>query len=248
MFLFSPLEQFQIIKLVEINVLGLMDISISNSSFYVLLILMWFKLIELYVTYTIIPTKWQSVIEHFVNEILKLSKDNLGNSFHLYFPLIFSLFLLILTLNLVGMIPYSLAVTSHIVVTFGVALSLFISITIIGFRNMVLIFLVCLCLKELLLVLGPLLVFIEILSYLARPISLGVRLAANMTAGHILLAIISGFIWSLAKSGLMGIIISVFPFVVLILIIMLELAVSFIQAYVFTLLVTIFLNDSIHLH
>jgi len=166
--------------------------------------------------------------------------NNAGKEAMQFFPLIFSLFMFVLFANLCGMIPMSFTVTSHIIVTFAMAAILFIGITILGFVKHGTHFL------SLFLPAGtpwwmvPLMIVIELVSYMARPISLSIRLAANMLAGHLLLKIVAGFV----MIGLLG----VFPFAFLLIFTGFEIFIACLQAYIFTLLICIYLNDAIHLH
>jgi F-type H+-transporting ATPase subunit a len=146
------------------------------------------------------------------------------------------------------MIPYVFSVTAHVIITFSFSLAIWIAVTLLGLSNFKINFLSMFMPPGSPLILAPLLVFIELLSYTARAISLGVRLAANITSGHILLAIISGFAWKMFTLGGFLTIMSIFPVLILFFLSVLELAVAFIQAYVFTLLACIYLNDGLHLH
>lgn len=245
----SPLEQFSVFKLLSINVFGFLDVSITNSSF-----IMVMSLIVYYLMYTlgftghVVPSRWQSFIELYYEGLYGVVEDNLGVDGREYFPFIYGLFTYIVLLNLLGMIPYNLTVTSHIVITFGMSLSIWLGVTILGFVRHKLDFFSMFMPLGAPLGLAPLLVLIELLSYTARAVSLGVRLAANMTAGHILLAIMSGFAWTMMSSCSIMTLASIGPIFVLVFILVLELAVAVIQAFVFTLLTSIFLSESIHIH
>ena len=172
--------------------------------------------------------------------------DNLGKAGQKYFPFVLCLFLLIVMLNVLGLFPYVFTPTVHIVVTFGLSLSILIGVTLLGFLTFKLNFLSILMPGGAPLVLAPFLVLIETLSYVSRAISLGVRLAANLSAGHLLFAIISGFAFNMLSNGL--IVLSVFPMLIMIFITLLEMAVAVIQAYVFCLLTAIYLGDTVALH
>ncbi len=172
--------------------------------------------------------------------------DNLGKAGQKYFPFVLCLFLFIVMLNVLGLFPYVFTPTVHIVVTFGLSLSILIGVTLLGFLTFKLNFLSILMPGGAPLVLAPFLVLIETLSYVSRAISLGVRLAANLSAGHLLFAIISGFAFNMLSNGL--IVLSVFPMLIMIFITLLEMAVAVIQAYVFCLLTAIYLGDTVALH
>lgn len=172
--------------------------------------------------------------------------DNLGKSGQKYFPFILSIFLFIVVLNFFGLFPYVFTPTAHIIITFGLSLSIIIAVTLLGFVTFKINFLSILMPGGVPLILAPFLVLIETLSYMIRAISLGVRLAANISAGHLLFAILSGFAFNMLSNGL--IILSVFPILIMIFITLLEMLVAIIQAYVFTLLTTIYIGDSLALH
>ena len=196
----------------------------------------------------LVPSRWQSLVEMIYEFVVSLVDEQIGKKGQKYFPLIFTTFVFLLFTNLIGMIPYSFTATSHFLVTFGLSLSLFIGITIVGFQTHGLHFFSFLLPKGAPLALAPLLVVLELVSYCFRAISLGVRLFANMMAGHTLVKILSGFAWTmLSVGGLLGIA-SVLPFGVVFALTGLEIGVACLQAYVFTILTCIYLNDAINLH
>ena len=195
------------------------------------------------------PNLWQTFIETIYNIIIQLLFDNLNKKGEQYFPFITVLFLFILLSNLIGLIPYSFTVTSHLIVTFTLSFTVFIGVNIIGIKihklNMLSFFLPANTSFGLALLLVP----IEFISYIFKPISLGVRLFANLMAGHTLLKVIVGFAWSiLLLDNFFLSIFHIVPLLILILLMGLELGVAIIQAYVFTILTCIYLNDSINLH
>lgn len=175
-----------------------------------------------------------------------LVHENLGRIGQKYFPLVLCIFLFIMIVNILGLFPYVFTPTAHIVVTFGLSLSIMVSVTILGFLNFKVEFFSILVPGGVPLILAPFLVIIETLSYMIRPISLGVRLAANISAGHLLFAILSGFAFNLLFNGFF--VLGVFPVLILGFITLLEMMVAVIQAYVFSLLVVIYLGDTILLH
>lgn len=247
----SAFEQFEIIRIIPIHPIGNLDISITNSTIFMIIGVGIF-----YIIYNInikkggkiVPTRWQSIIEIIYDGVNKLVKENIGKEGGKYFPIIFTLFIFIGTMNLVGLIPYTFTPTAHIIVTFGLSLSIFITINIIGIITHKTDFISMFVPGGSPIMLAPFLVVIELVSHIAKAISLGVRLAANITAGHLLFAIISGFVWRMLMAGGIIAIASVFPMAVVILITVLEIAVAVIQVYVFCVLTTIYIHDSINLH
>nr|QWT29561.1 ATP synthase F0 subunit 6 [Stichopathes sp. SCBUCN-8850]QWT29575.1 ATP synthase F0 subunit 6 [Stichopathes sp. SCBUCN-8849]WAU48127.1 ATP synthase F0 subunit 6 [Cirrhipathes cf. anguina LS-2022] len=193
----------------------------------------------------LIPNRWQSIIESIYDHLHGVVKDNLGSEGIKYFPFIISLFLFIVFLNVLGLFPYVFTPTVHIVVTLGLSFSIVIGVTLAGIWKFKWNFLSILMPDGAPLGLAPLLVLIETVSYISRAISLGVRLAANLSAGHLLFAILAGFSFSMLTAG--GLI-SLFPLLIMVFITLLEMAVAVIQAYVFCLLTTIYLADTIVLH
>ena len=238
----SPLEQFEIKRLIDIQ-LGGVDASFTNSS-----LMMIFVLVVATMALSLgmrkramVPGRWQSVVELAYEFIANMLRENVGSEGRQYFPFIFTLFMFILFSNLLGLVPYSFTVTSHIVVTFALAMVVFIGVTIIAVARHGLKFFTFFVPPGLPIVLAPLLVPIEVISYLARPITLSLRLFANMMAGHTMLKVFGGFVVALGLFGFA-------PFVFIIAIYALELIVAVLQAYVFTVLTCLYLNDAIHLH
>lgn len=245
----SPFEQFQIFPILPMKI-GSFNISFTNSSLYTLIVVSLIILLFTLSTTkaTIVPRRWQSIVEMIYEFIYNLVEEQIGQKGIKYFPIIFTTFLFILGCNMVGMIPYSFTVTSHIIVTFGLALSIFIGINIIGFSRHGLHFFSFFLPQGAPLVLAPFLVVIELISYIFRVVSLAVRLFANMMSGHSLLKILSGFAWTMLCMGGVMALASVVPIAIIFALTGLELAIAFLQAYVFTLLVCIYLNDAINLH
>ena len=248
--IFTPLEQFSINTLFLIRIENVF-LSFTNSSLYLLigtgLIILLLDLITFEGGY-LLPSRWQSVVEMIYQFVASLVEEQIGSSGRKYFPLILTTFLFLLSCNLVGMIPYSFTATSHLVVTFGLSLSLFIGITIVGFQKHGLHFFSFLLPKGAPLILAPLLVVLELVSYCFRAVSLGVRLFANMMAGHTLVKIISSFAWTMVSLGGILAVASIIPVVIIFALTGLEIGVACLQAYVFTILICIYLNDAIHLH
>lgn len=247
---FSPLEQFEIISLISAR-LGTIDLSITNSSLYLILgylaLLFFFKSILNRTLY--IPNAWQTLLEDIYLFIVDLINQNCGIKGQKYFKLIFTLFIFLLTCNLMGMIPYSFTVTSHIVVTLTLSIRIWVAVTIIGFARHGLHFLHLFVPSGAPAPILPILVIIEVVSYIIRALSLGVRLFANMMSGHTLLKIMAGFSFQIfAIGGIFGLIGSAVPLVIVFIITGLEIGIACLQAYVFTILTIMYLNDSINMH
>ena len=255
--LLTPLEQFQIIKLLPLVVLGL-DFSITNFLIINLLTLSFFVSIVYYFSlkqnkinqtaFFLIPNSWQVCLETLYDVVSQLLFDNVNVEGEKYFPYISMIFSFIIFNNLIGLIPYSFTITSHIIVTFTLSFSIFIGINIIGFKKHSLKMLSLIIPANSTIVLALVLVPIEFVSYIAKPVSLGVRLFINLMAGHTLLKVIVGFAWSMLLLEDLLAIIHLIPLFLLVILMGLEFCVALIQAYVFTILTCIYLNDSINLH
>jgi len=238
----SPLAQFEIKRIVPIEI-GNMDVSFTNSSAFMVLTVIAIStfLILGMRRNEMIPGRWQSMAELLYIFIANLLKDTVGTQGRPYFPFIFTVFMFVLVGNLLGMIPYSFTFTSHIIVTFTMAMFVFVGVTIIAIAKHKLHFFSFFMPPGVPMVMAPLLVPIEIISYLSRPISLSVRLFANMLAGHTLLKVFAGFVISLGMFG-------VFPLVFVVALTGLEIVIAMLQAFVFTILTCLYLNDALHLH
>ncbi|HVR67559.1 MAG TPA: F0F1 ATP synthase subunit A [Verrucomicrobiae bacterium] len=267
----SPLEQFLVKRIVDICIGGDWehstpdapltctgyDASFTNASLFMLIAV---ALITIFLVFSmqgrsLIPTRWQSMAELSYEFIANMIRDNVGSEGKKYFPFIFSLFMFILFCNLIGMIPYTFTVTSHIIVTFALAFVVFIGVTIIGFVRHGTHYLRLFVPSGVPLPLLFLLVPIEVLSYLIRPVSLSVRLFANMTAGHTMLKVFGGFVVTLlgllgGTAGLVGIGVvgSIAALAFTVALTGLEVGIALLQAYVFTILTCIYLNDAVHMH
>ena len=238
----SPLEQFTIKRIAEFDVGGL-DLSFTNSSaFMVLAVLIGSSILILGMRRgALVPGRMQSIAELSYEFIAGLIRDTVGSEGRRYFPIVFTLFMFILIGNLLGMIPYSFTFTSHIIVTFALAAVVFIGVTILAVVKHGLHFFSFFVPPGAPLYMWPLLIPIEVISYLSRPISLSVRLFANMLAGHTLIKVIAGFI---ALLGVFGIL----PFALVVALTGLEILIAFLQAYVFAILTCLYINDALHLH
>lgn len=237
----SPLAQFEIHPLFPIHI-GSYNVSFTNSS---LMMMIAIALVTLFMFMggrkrALVPGRLQAANEMLVEFISDLASTNAGHEALKYFPLIFTLFVFILFCNLLGMVPASFTATSHIIVTFAIAGSAFLAITLIGFVKHGTHFLSLFLPAGTPIWMMPFMILIELVSYLSRPISLSIRLAANMLAGHLLLKIIAGFV----AIGLIGI----FPFAFLVIFTGFEIFIACLHAYIFTLLTCIYLNDALHLH
>ena len=188
-------------------------------------------------------------LSNFYKMVLSMISDNIsGNKGQFFFPLVFSIFFYVASLNLIGLVPYSFSLTSHLIVTFALSIAIFLGINIICIRIHGLEFFSLFFPAGTSLLLGLLLVPIEIISYVFRPISLGIRLFANMMAGHTLLKVIAGFAWSLMGCTGILFLMHYVPLLILLPLFGLELAVGLIQAFVFSVLTCIYLNDAVNLH
>jgi ATP synthase subunit 6 len=252
LFLASPLEQFQILPIISIN-LGFFDFSITNAVIILVIglisfISVMFSLLSIHGHFYVVPNRIQYIVEVIYSVVYSLLNDNVGPIGKSFFPYVFTLFTFILISNIIGLVPYSFTITSHLIVTFALASMTFIAINLICVREHGINILSLFLPAGSSLVLALLLVPIELVSYIFRPISLSVRLFANMMAGHTLLKVIAGFAWTMMLAGGSLLVAHTIPLVILVILMLLELGVAAIQAYVFTILTCIYLNDAIHLH
>ena len=245
----SPVEQFTIKTLVPLEVFGY-DISFTNASLFMVLSVIVSSLF-LYLGIkksSLIPNRFQSSVELLYEFVSNMVKENVGTGGKKYFPFIFSLFMFILFGNLLGMIPYSYTFTSQIIVTITLALIIFIGVTLIALIKHKLKFFTFFFPSGVPIALAPLLIPIEIISYLMRPVSLSVRLFANMLAGHTMMKVFAGLIIMMTSaSGVLkaG---AVLPLLAVIGLTGLEFLVAALQAYVFSILTCMYLHDALHLH
>jgi F-type H+-transporting ATPase subunit a len=240
----NPMQQFNVSKIGPEIKLGGIDLSFTNSSLFMVLSLIIISIFLYFGTKEkkIVPNKVQLIAEMFYNFIAKMISDTAGSKARPYFPFIFSLFMFVLVCNMIGMLPYSFTVTSHIIITLIMAMFIFIAVTVIGFIKHGFKYLSLFVPKGVPIVLLPLITVIEIISYLSRPVSLSVRLFANMMAGHTMLKVFGGFVVSL---GILG---GWLPLSFSVALTGLEILVAFLQAYVFAILTCIYLNDALNLH
>lgn len=239
----GPLEQFEIKPIVEITVSGL-DLSFTNSALWMVIAAGTVTALLLAGTRrrSMVPNRIQAFGEMLYNAVAGMVRENAGSDGRPYFPFVFTLFVFVLFGNVMGLIPGSFTFTSHIIVTFALAAFIFIAVTLIGFIKNGSGYLSLFLPAGLPVYIAPIVLPIEIVSYLSRPVSLSVRLFANMTVGHVILKIIAGFVITLGVVG------GIFPLVFLIAIYALELLVAVVQAYVFAILTCIYLADALHPH
>ena len=239
----NPMHQFEIKRYFDLHAFGV-DASFTNSALFMVIAACLITLFTLYATRNraLVPSRLQSVAEISYEFVANMVRDNVGTSGMQYFPFIFTLFMFVLALNMLGMMPYSFTVTSHIIVTFALAAFIFLGVTLIGFIKHGVKFLKFFVPSGVPVVMLPLLVVIEVISYLTRPLSLSVRLFANMMAGHTMLKVFGAFVVAL---GLLG---GWAPLAFMVGFTGLEILVAFLQAYVFAILTCIYLNDALHMH
>jgi len=240
----SPVEQFAIQNLsAPLFSIGGHEIAITNSAVFMFaaVAVSSVLLVAGAGKAAMIPGRFQAMSELFYEFIANMVRDNVGTAGKKFFPFIFTLFIFTLFGNVLGLIPYGFTFTSHIAVTFFMAFVVFVAVTLIGIFKHGLHFFSLFFPHGAPLFTAPILIPIEIVSYLSRPISLSVRLFANMTVGHVLLKVLAGFVVAL---GIFGVV----PLAVLVAITALELLIALLQAYIFTILCCIYLNDALHLH
>lgn len=239
----NPLTQFVVKSIYKINFYGY-DISITNSSLYMFfaVFLFWSFYRLMYKNPQMIPTRPQAFVETIYFLVLDMVESNIGKAGKKFLPLIFSIFIFILLCNILGMLPYGFTVTSQLILTYALAMLVFITILIYGFMKHGLKFFSLFLPKGTPVFLIPLMIIIELFSFLAKPISLTIRLSANMIAGHILIKVIAGFI----VTGL--IFIKPLPIPLVVILIGFEICVAILQAYIFAILSCVYLNDAVNLH
>jgi len=249
----SPLDQFKIAPLISLQIAGL-DLSFTNFTLAALVTLFVIQSIVFLIkepttnSFFVIPSGWQNLIEKLYALVSQILSDIITTGSEKYFPFMAVLFMFILSNNLIGMVPYSFTTTSHITLTFFLSFSIFVALNVIGFEKHGMEYFSLFLPANTGFFLALVLVPIELISYIAKPISLGVRLFINLMAGHSLLKVIVGFSWNMLLVENLKAIAFIFPLLVLVILTGLELAVALIQAYVFITLTAIYLNDSEALH
>ncbi len=246
----NPMHQFEIAPIVPFE-LGGFDLAFTNSSLWMVIALgaltFFFALATASSSKSMVPGRLQLMAEGAYNFIAGMISDNLGSKGKEYFPIIFSLFFFVLTCNMLGMIPYSFTVTSHLAVTAALAILVFVLVLIMGFVKHGFHFLHLFVPSGVPGALLPMVVLIELISFLSRPITLSVRLFANMVAGHVMLKVIAGFAIMFATIGGAAWIGTIFPVILNTLMIGFEFFIAFIQAYVFAVLTCIYLKDTLEI-
>lgn len=244
----DPIEQFHIEKLFTIGHIGNQEIAFTNASAYMFgsVALISLLMIGGMSGRRLVPNRIQSIAEITYEFVATTVRSNAGKDGMKFFPLVFTIFMLLTVSNMIGVIPYSFTIASHIIVTAALALLVFFTVMIYGFYRNGLKFFKIFVPSGIPIFILPLVVFIEIFSFFLRPVSHSVRLFANMLAGHIALAVFASFIPLLAGLGIAGYFGAVLPLGMVIALTALELLVAFLQAYVFTILTVIYINDAIH--
>lgn len=243
----DPIHQFQIAKWIPIEIGGL-DFSFTNSSAFMVATAALAGGFLFLTTSSrgLVPGRLQSVSEMAYEFVANMLRDAAGTQGMKFFPFVFSLFMFVLVANILGLFPYFFTVTSHIIVTFALALLVIGTVVVYGFMKHGFGFLKLFVPHGVPGILVPLVVLIEVISFLSRPISLSVRLFANMLAGHITLKVFAGFVTSLSALGAVGVAGAILPLGMTVAITALEFLVAFLQAYVFAVLTCMYLNDALH--
>ena len=244
----DPIHQFQIQKIFTIGHIGGQEIAFTSSSAYMFLAVAVIALLMIggSAGRQLVPGRIQSVAELSYEFVASMIRSTAGSEGMKFFPLVFSLFMFIMVSNMIGIIPYTFTVSSHIIVTVSLALLVFLTVLVYGFYKNGLKFFKLFVPSGIPIVILPLVVLIEIISFLSRPISHSVRLFANMLAGHITLKVFASFVTMLGAMGIAGWAGAVLPLGLTVALTALELLVAFLQAYVFTILTCIYINDAIH--
>jgi F-type H+-transporting ATPase subunit a len=244
----DPIHQFEINKLVTLGKIGAHEIAFTNSSLFMAITLVgiWALLVAGSSKRALVPGRMQSIAEMSYEFVANTIQSTAGSEGMKFFPLVMTLFMFILVSNVIGLVPYTFTVTSHIIITASLALLVFFTVIIYGFYKNGLHFFKLFVPSGIPVYILPLIVFIEVLSFLSRPISHSVRLFANMLAGHITLKVFAMFIPMLGAVGIAGWLGAVLPLTLVVALTALELLVAFLQAYVFAILTCIYLNDAIH--
>jgi F-type H+-transporting ATPase subunit a len=244
----DPIHQFEIKNLFPIAHIGGVEIAFTNSALFMLIGLALILLLMLGATSSraMVPGRLQAVAEMSYEFVASTLRNSAGSEGMKFFPLVFSLFMFILVLNVIGIIPYTFTVTSHIIIAVLLAALVFLTVVIYGFWKNGLRFFKLFVPSGVPIYILPLVTFIEVMSFLSRPVSHSVRLFANMLAGHIALKVFASFIGMLGALGFIGWVGAILPLGLTIALTALEILVAFLQAYVFTILTCIYLNDAIH--
>ncbi len=245
--MYDPIHQFRIEPIVPIHI-GSLNLSFTNSSLFMVLTVVAAIAFLLIPTRSraVVPGRWQSAAEVTYEFVEKTLRDSAGSEGMKFFPFVFSLFMFILVANLWGMFPYFYTVTSQVIITAALAIAVILTVLVYGFRKNGLHFFKLFVPSGVPKAILPFVVAIEVLSFISRPISLSIRLFANMLAGHITLKVFAGFVVLLGSAGILGIVGAVLPLAATIALTALEFLVAALQAYVFAILTSLYLNDAIH--
>jgi F-type H+-transporting ATPase subunit a len=244
----DPIHQFEIHNIVTLGHVGGHEIAITNSAVFMAIIVVGIAalLVGGSASRALVPGRVQSIAEMSYEFVADTIRSSAGTEGMRFFPFVFTIFMFVLFANVIGLIPYAFTVTSHIIITATLALLVFLTVTIYGFYRHGLHFFKLFVPSGIPILILPMIVFIEILSYLSRPVSHSIRLFANMLAGHITLKVFAGFVTLLGAWGFVGWFGAAIPLALVVALTALELLVAFLQAYVFAILTCIYLNDAIH--
>ncbi len=243
----DPIHQFHINTIVPIHVGGY-DLSFTNSALFMVVVVLLASGFLVFSTAgrALVPTRLQSISEMTYEFVASMLRDAAGNQGMRFFPFVFTIFMFVMVANLLGLFPYFFTVTSHIIVTFALSMLVILTVVFYGLAKHGLGFFKLFVPSGVPLILMPLVIAIEVISFLSRPVSLSVRLFANMLAGHITLKVFAGFVVSLGALGAVGIAGAILPLAMAVAITALELLVAALQAYVFAILTCMYLNDALH--
>ena len=245
--MYDPIHQFHIEKIIPIEIGGV-DFSFTNSSLFMVLTVIAATAFLLITTRrkALVPSRGQSAAELTYEFVVKTLKDSAGSQGMKFFPFVFTLFMFILVANLWGMFPYFFTVTSHIIITAALAITVILTVLVYGIGKHGFHFFKLFVPSGVPKVLLPFITLIEVLSFISRPISLSIRLFANMLAGHITLKVFAGFVVALGSAGFLGILGAILPLLATVALTALEFLVAALQAYVFAILTCLYLNDALH--
>ena len=246
----DPLHQFQINPIMQLVIAGY-DVSFSNSALFMVIasLLVYGLLVHGMKARALVPGRLQSLAEMFYEFVAGMVRENAGADAKPYFPFVFTLFMFILFGNMLGMIPYTFTFTSHIIVTFALALTVFVFVTVLALMKHGLHFFSFFMPHGAPIALAPILIPIEVISYVMRPVSLSIRLFANMMAGHTMLKVFAGFtVLMIGGLGSVGFLAGIVPVAINIALTGFEFLVAFLQAYVFAILTCLYIRDALELH
>jgi len=242
----DPVEQFEIHKIFSLGHIGGQEIAFTNSSLFMFICVGAVAFLMLGGSTRLVPTRFQSVAELSYEFVVNMMKESLGEEGMRFFPLVFSIFMFVMMANVIGVIPFTFSVTSHLIVTVALALIVFLTVLLYGIYKNGFKFFKLFVPSGVPIYILPLITAIEVISFLSRPVSHSVRLFANMLAGHITLKVFAGFVAGLGALGATGILGATLPLAMTTALSALELLVAFLQAYVFAILTCIYLNDALH--